>query len=110
MSGYSREAEALARVLWGANTFLARYELAQRAIDAGWVQRDTLIAELEAQGRVPPPDPWEPIARKLYRSLLTMQEWDPQRHAQQADLLDAVRDLLTEDEARAIAARIEEAA
>lgn len=110
MSDVSEQAKALAEVMfpdgsWWASAWTSG---AQRAIDAGWVQRDTLIAELEAQGWTPPPDPWEAIARKLYRSLpLTMQEWDPQRHAQQADLLDAVRDMITEDEARAIAGRIE---
>lgn len=49
MTEYSREAEALARVLWPdhlsfgglADSVMAR---AQRAIYAGWVQRDDLVA------------------------------------------------------------------
>lgn len=97
MSGYSREAEALARVLWGANTYLARYELAQRAIDAGWQ---------------PPPDPHETIARELWAALADMWPvgtvWQPHRSKTQADLLALVRRMFPDaDEARAIAGRVE---
>lgn len=61
MTEFSPEAQALARVQWGQPCGDTERRVAQRAIDAGWVQRDDLVA----QGWTPPPDPHEDIARAL---------------------------------------------
>ena len=108
MSDVSEQAKALAEVMfpdgsWGP----VRASGAQRAIDAGWVQRDTLIAELEAQGWTPPPDPWEVIARSVWLFLFPGGEWLASEFESQRNLVQYMRDLHTEDEARAIAGRIE---
>lgn len=57
MSAVSEQAKALAKALDPHRVWNIDQRLAQRAVKAGWVQRDTLIAELEAQGWTPPPDP-----------------------------------------------------
>ena len=109
MSDVSEQAKALAADLYPAvRTPIASAEIAaQRAIDAGWVQRDTLIAELEAQGWTPPPDPWEVIARSVWLFLFPGGEWLAPEFESQRNLVQYMRDLHTEDEARAIAGRIE---
>lgn len=111
MSDVSEQAKALAADLYPAvRTPIASAEIAaQRAIGAGWVQRDTLIAELEAQGWTPPPDPWEPIAREVCDALAREfgTTWVAEHPAISDVLTAAVRRLHTEDEARAIAKRIE---
>ena len=109
MSDVSEQAMALAEVMfpdgsWWASAWTSG---AQRAIDAGWVQRDTLIAELEAQGWTPPPDPWEVIARSVWLFLFPGGEWLASEFESQRNLVQYMRDLHTEDEARAIAKRIE---
>lgn len=110
MSDVSEQAKELARAVW---PYVERHskwhtEVAQRAIDAGWVQRDTLLAELEAQGWTPPPDPWEPIAREVCDALAREfgTTWVAEHPAISDVLTAAVRHLHTEDEARAIAGRI----
>lgn len=104
MSDVSEQAKALAEAMWWSGG--GGWVPAQRAIDDGWVQRDTLMAELEAQGWTPPSDPWEPIARYWCIEL-----WGDESGPHYQRTLAAVRDLLPdEDEARAIAGRIEEAA
>lgn len=109
MSDVSEQAKALARAVW---PYVERHskwhtEVAQRAIDAGWVQRDTLIAELEAQGWTPPPDPWEVIARSVWLFLFPGGEWLAPEFESQRNLVQYMREVFTEDEARAIAGRIE---
>lgn len=144
MSDVSEQAKALADELhW--TTEVGR-QIAQGAIDVGWVHRDSLVAEgwtppskpvdptealvaaayrwaasrcyqpgeegAEADlwfkvraHRTPPPDPCKTIARELYKAV-----WgDTAVYGSPAhtDLLAAVRRLLTADEARAIAGRIE---
>lgn len=66
MTEYSREAQALARTMapdgdWHLDEWRIAVRIAQRAIDAGWVQRDDLIA----QGWTPPadPDPVDDVVR-----------------------------------------------
>ena len=109
MSDVSEQAKALAADLYPAvRTPIASAKIAaQRAIDAGWVQRDTLMAELEAQGWTPPPDPWEVIARSVWLFLFPGGEWLASEFESQRNLVQYMRDLHTEDEARAIAGRIE---
>lgn len=90
MSDEATSAERLALVLFpdpdAPNGYGVR--IAQRAIAAGWMDKALALE----RGWTPPPDPHEDIARELYASLpLTMQDWNPQHHAQQADLLAAVR-------------------
>ena len=104
-------AERLARTMepdgdWHLDEWRIAVRIAQRAIAAGWVQRDDLIA----RGWTPPPDPWEAIARALADAV-----WPLTRDAAlfapdtpSRRLLAAVRDLIPDEaEARAIAARIE---
>lgn len=104
MSDVSEQAKALANDLWPSGLYA---EVAQRAIDANWVQRDTLIAELEAQGWTPPPDPWEVIARSVWLFLFPGGEWLAPEFESQRNLVQYMREVFTEDEARAIAGRIE---
>lgn len=93
MTEFSPEAEALARVLVPRPTVpLGPYvRMAQRAIDAGWVHRDDLVAE----GWTPPPDPHEAIARELHGALFDID------HAER-DLLAVVR-RIPDDLARQVA-------
>lgn len=120
MSDVSEQAKALAADLYPAvRTPIASAEIAaQRAIGARWVQRDTLIAELEAQGWTPPPDPWEVIARSVWLFLFPGGEWLAPEFGSgdvacnraiesQRNLVQYMREVFTEDEARAIAGRIE---
>lgn len=119
MSDVSEQAKALAADLYPAvRTPIASAEIAaQRAIGARWVQRDTLIAELEAQGWrctissthgwTPPPDPWEVIARSVWLFLFPGGEWLAPEFESQRNLVQYMREVFTEDEARAIAGRIE---
>lgn len=106
MSDVSEQAKALARAVWPYVERHSKWHTypAQRAIDEGWVQRDTLIAELEAQGWTPPPDPWEVIARSVWLFLFPGGEW---LFESQRNLVQYMREVFTEDEARAIAGRIE---
>lgn len=120
MSDVSEQAKALAEVMfpdgsWWASPWTSG---AQRAIDAGWAPRDTLIAELEAQGWTPPPDPWEVIARSVWLFLFPGGEWLAPEFGSgdvacnraiesQRNLVQYMREVFTEDEARAIAGRIE---
>ena len=103
MTEYSPEAEALARVLWPheqGEVHPDDFITAQRAIVAGWVQRDDLIA----QGWTPPPDPHEDIARELYAGMFTS-PWNPERSDIACDLRAAVRripDHLARDVAEAL--------
>lgn len=104
-------AERLAKALDLPGIWENHVRGAQRAIDAGWVHRDDLLA----QGWTPPPDPWETVAQDAWDALLDDEHenridhsWDPEVHPAQRRLLDYFRDALTADEARAIAARIEE--
>ena len=108
MSDVSEQAKELAKVLYPGGIVDAGLRHVQRAIDAGWVQRDTLLAELEAQGWTPPPDPWEPIAREVCDALAREfgTTWVAEHPAISDVLTAAVRHLHTEDEARAIAGRI----
>ena len=74
--------------------------IAERAILAGWVHRDDLIA----QGWTPPPDPHEDIARELHAGMFTS-PWNPERSDIACDLLAAVRripDHLARDVAEAL--------
>lgn len=108
MSDVSEQAKALAKALYPTiHLTVGQYGIAQRAIDAGWVQRAELIAELEAQGWTPPPDPWEVIARSVWLFLFPGGEWLAPEFESQRNLVQYMRDLHTEDEARAIAGRIE---
>lgn len=105
MTEYSREAEALARVLWPdveidrevwwGLEFVAR---AQRAIDAEWVQRDDLIA----QGWTPP-DPYEDVARELSTLIYPDEEFDPDGEDEFDALLLAVVRRIPDDLARQVA-------
>jgi len=107
MSDVSEQAKALARAVWPYVERHSKWHTypAQRAIDAGWVQRDTLIAELEAQGWTPPPDPHVEIARALAAEMWGDGWTDHGPYY--IKLRSAVRRLHTEDEAQAIAGRIE---
>lgn len=98
-------AERLAKAMGSAAVGWAH--ITQRAIDAGWVHRDDLIA----QGWTPPPDPWEAIARDLCEAVwpitAAVDLFAPDTPS--ARMLAAVRDLIPDEaEARTIAARIEE--
>lgn len=111
MSDVSEQAKALARAVWPYVERHSKWHTypAQRAIDVGWVHRDSLIAE----GWTPPPDPHEDIARELWAALADMWPvgtvWQPHRSKTQADLLALVRRMFPDaDEAWAIAGRIEE--
>lgn len=74
MSGFSREAEALAEAMGLDAAGWAT--VAQRAIDAGWQ---------------PPPDPHEDIARELARAVWPAALWAPNSVRLHADFLAAVR-------------------
>lgn len=103
MSGVSEQAEALAEVLWPRTVHLTAFNhgMAQRAVDAGWVHRDSLVAE----GWTPPPDPWETIARAIHNEHFgTGCTGTCLAHS---NIYAAVRRLMTADEAQAIAGRIE---
>lgn len=99
MTEFSPEAEALARVLVPRPTVpLGPYvRMAQRAIDAGWVQRDDLVA----QGWTPPTDSHEDIAREMYAGMFTS-PWNPERSDIACDLLATVR-RIPDDLARQVA-------
>ena len=77
MSDVSEQAKALAEVMfpdgsWGP----VRASGASGPSTPGGCSRDTLIAELEAQGWTPPPDPWEVIAHgQVWLFLFPGGEW-----------------------------------
>lgn len=105
-------AERLARTMepdgdWHLDEWRIAVRLAQRAVGAGWVHRDDLIAQRWA----PPPDPWEAISRFIAGRLWTADgEYfgDFCEGTVAGSLLAAVRDLIPDEaEARSIAARIE---
>jgi hypothetical protein len=102
-------AERLARTMepdgdWHLDEWRIAVRIAQRAIAAGWVQRDDLIA----RGWTPPPDPWEAIARDVWLFLFPGGEWLAPEFESQRSLVRYMRETITKAEARTIAARIEE--
>lgn len=104
MSDVSEQAKALADVQWGpGNSANVRFHAAQRAVKAGWVHRDSLVAE----GWTPPPDPCETIARSVWLFLFPGGEWLAPEFESQRNLVQHMREVFTADEARAIAGRIE---
>lgn len=92
MAEYSREAEALARAMWGHDVVGLGRQAAQRAIDAGWQ---------------PPPNPWETIARSVWLFLFPGGEWAAPEFESHRDLVQYMREVFTAEEAQAIAGRIE---
>lgn len=104
MTEYSREAELLAPSLVpnadpisSPASWQSAVRMAKRAIDAGWVQRDDLVA----QGWTPPTDSHEDIAREMYAGMFTS-PWNPERSDIACDLLATVR-RIPDDLARQVA-------
>lgn len=101
-------AERLARTMepdgdWHLGEWRIAVRIAERAILAGWVHRDDLIA----QGWTPPPDPWEAIARALAAAMWTINGEGPYvgeftEHTVAGRLLAAVR-RIPDDLARQVA-------